>query len=59
MYKELVSDNGYIAFHDINDTPRHRDRNVYVSKLWNELIGENIEFNVKADWAGIGVIKKN
>ena len=59
MYKELVSDNGYIAFHDINDTPRHRDRNVYVSKLWNELIGEKIEFNIKADWAGIGVIKKN
>lgn len=59
MYKELVSDNGYIAFHDINDTQRHRDRNVYVGKLWNELIGEKIEFNVKADWAGIGVIKKN
>jgi cephalosporin hydroxylase len=59
MYKELVSDNGYIAFHDINDTQRHRDRNVYVGKLWNELIGEKIEFNIKADWAGIGVIKKN
>ena len=59
MYKELVSDNGYIAFHDINDTQRHRDRNVYVGKLWNELIGEKIEFNIGADWAGIGVIKKN
>ena len=59
MYKELVSDNGYIAFHDINDTQRHRDRSVYVGKLWNELIGEKIEFNIGADWAGIGVIKKN
>ena len=59
MFKELVSDNGYIAFHDINDTQRHRDRNVYVGKLWNELIGEKIEFNIGADWAGIGVIKKN
>ena len=59
MYKELVSDNGYIAFHDINDTQRHRDRNVYVGKLWNELIGEKIEFNIGADWAGIGLIKKN
>ena len=59
MYKELVSDNGYIAFHDINDTQRHRDRYVYVGKLWNELIGEKIEFNIGADWAGIGVIKKN
>ena len=54
----LVSENGYIGFHDINDTQRHRDRNVYVGKLWNELVGEKIEFNVNADWAGIGVIKK-
>lgn len=57
-YSPLVSENGYIGFHDINDTQRHRDRNVYVGKLWNELVGEKIEFNVNADWAGIGVIKK-
>lgn len=57
MYSSLVSKNGYIGFHDINDTQRHRDRNVYVSKLWNELKGEKIEFNVHKDWAGIGVIK--
>ena len=59
MYSPLVSDNGYIAFHDINDTPRHRDRNVYVGKFWNELSGDKIEFNANSDWAGIGVIKKN
>mgnify|MGYP003344852126 CR=1 FL=1 len=58
MYSPLVKKGGYIAFHDINDTQRHRDRNVYVGKLWNELIGEKVEFNVHADWAGIGVIKK-
>lgn len=58
MYSELVSDNGYIGFHDINDTLRHRERNVYVGKLWNELHGDKIEFNVNSDWAGIGVIKK-
>ena len=57
-YSSLVSENGYIGFHDINDTQRHRDRNVYVGKLWNELVGEKTEFNVNADWAGIGVIKK-
>jgi cephalosporin hydroxylase len=57
-YSSLVSENGYIGFHDINDTQRHRDRDVYVGKLWNELIGKKTEFNVNADWAGIGVIKK-
>lgn len=58
MYSPLVRKGGYIAFHDINDTERHRQRNVYVGKLWNELNGNKTEFNVHADWAGIGVIKK-
>jgi hypothetical protein len=58
MYSGLVNDGGYIAFHDINDTQRHRDRNVYVGKLWDELVGDKIEFNVQSDWAGIGVLKK-
>jgi cephalosporin hydroxylase len=57
-YSTLVSKNGYIGFHDINDTQHHRNLNVYVGKLWNELIGEKIEFNVNTNWAGIGVIKK-
>jgi cephalosporin hydroxylase len=59
MYSRLVSEGGWIAFHDINDTERHRQRDVYVGRLWDELNGEKIEFNVGADWAGIGVIKKN
>jgi cephalosporin hydroxylase len=59
MYSKLVAEEGWIAFHDINDTERHRQRDVYVGRLWNELNGEKIEFNVGADWAGIGVIKKN
>ena len=59
MYSNLVNEGGWIAFHDINDTERHRLRDVYVGKLWNELEGEKIEFNVNADWAGIGVIKNN
>lgn len=57
MYSKLVKKGGYIAFHDINDTQKHRDREVYVCKLWNELKGEKIEFNDYADWGGIGVIK--
>jgi len=58
MYSPLVKSGGYIAFHDINDTERHRNRNVYVGKLWSELQGEKTEFNVNSDWAGIGIIKK-
>jgi len=57
MYKHLVKPNGWAAFHDINDTERHRKRNVFVGKLWNELKGNKIEFNVNSDWAGIGVIQ--
>ena len=53
MYSPLVRTSGYIAFHDINDTQRHRDRDVYVGKLWNELDGEKTEFNVGSDWAGL------
>lgn len=58
MYSPLVNNGGYIAFHDINDTERHRNRNVYVGKLWSELEGDKTEFNVNSDWAGIGIIKK-
>lgn len=57
MYSKLVKNGGYVAFHDINDTQKHRDRGVYVCKLWTELKGDKIEFNDYADWGGIGVIK--
>jgi cephalosporin hydroxylase len=59
MYSKLVHPNGYIAFHDINNTEYHISRNVHVDKLWNELQQEKIEFNVKGEWGGIGVIKNN
>tara|TARA_Y100000034_G_C6759869_1_gene338357 strand:+ start:49 stop:672 length:624 start_codon:yes stop_codon:yes gene_type:complete len=57
MYKHLVKFGGYIAFHDINDTRQHRDLNVYVCTLWDELVGDKKEFNVNKDWGGIGVIR--
>lgn len=57
LYKELVNIGGYIVFHDINDTQHHRDRNVFVGKLWNTLEGDKIEFNINKHWAGIGVIQ--
>lgn len=58
MYSKLVRTDGYIAFHDINNTAYHISRDVHVDKLWNELEHEKIEFNVKGEWGGIGVIKK-
>jgi len=63
MYSPLVKRGGIIAFHDINDTQKHRDRNVYVGKLWDELKDDprftSIEFNSNLDWAGIGVLVVN
>ena len=60
MYSPFVKKGGCIAFHDINDTQRHRDRNVYVGKFWNEIKNdkrfETVEFNSNLDWAGIGVL---
>lgn len=62
MYSPFVKSGGIIALHDINDTQRHRNRNVYVSKFWNELVEfglyETKEFNSNLDWAGIGLIIK-
>jgi len=62
MYSPLVKKNGLIAFHDINDTQRHRDRNVYVGKFWSEVKDspnyDAIEFNSNLDWAGIGLLVK-
>jgi len=56
-YKHFVKPGGWIAFHDINDTEQHRDLNVYVGKLWDELGGNKVEFNVHKDWGGIGVVQ--
>jgi len=56
-YKEFVKSGGWVAFHDINDTKHHREMDVYVGKLWNELKGNKKEFNLKKHWAGIGVIQ--
>lgn len=57
VYRQFVRPGGWIAFHDINDTEHHRELNVYVGKLWNELSGTKKEFNVNKHWAGIGVIQ--
>jgi len=56
MYSKFVSNNGYIIFHDINNTKKHRDENCEVWKFWQEIQGEKIEFNSNKEWAGIGVL---
>jgi predicted O-methyltransferase YrrM len=55
MYRTLVRKGGIIAFHDINDTPLHRVAGCRVDQLWNELPQHKAEFNIHADWGGIGV----
>jgi cephalosporin hydroxylase len=57
MYRDFVRSNGYIAFHDINDSDFHRANQVGVGRLWQELEGSKLEFNEHQDWAGIGVIQ--
>tara|TARA_Y100000310_G_C20610080_1_gene777548 strand:- start:892 stop:1509 length:618 start_codon:yes stop_codon:yes gene_type:complete len=57
MYKHLVKNDGWIGFHDINDTEHHRKINVNVGRFWNELNGDKVEFNNNTHWAGIGIIR--
>jgi predicted O-methyltransferase YrrM len=46
MYSPFVKKGGIVVFHDIIDTQRHRDRNVYVSKLWEEFISIRTRLDV-------------
>lgn len=57
IYKNLVKENGYIGFHDINQSEFTDQILCFVSKFWDELEGEKIEFNIGADKCGIGIIK--
>jgi cephalosporin hydroxylase len=58
MYKGLVKEGGWIGFHDIKDTPFHRNANCRVDQLWNELVGEKIEFVDRlSEYGGIGFIQ--
>lgn len=67
MYRRVVKDGGWIAFHDINESPLTIKNQCYVSNVWKELTGNKIEFNaMKAPehdpdasnlWGGIGLIQ--
>lgn len=62
MYHPFLKKDGLVAFHDIIDTQRHRDRNVHVAKFWNELketgLYEVVEIvDGSEDFGGIGIVK--
>jgi len=59
MYSSLVQDDGYIVFHDTNDSEEYTQSGYSVSILWNQLDGNKIEFNENNSWGGIGLITKN
>ena len=59
MYKSLVNKGGYIAFHDINKKVHKKWKRfkMRVYRLWRELEGEKLEFNIHGPYGGIGIIK--
>lgn len=67
-FYSLVKENGYIIFHDIQDTEIHRDQGCEVSEFWNEIkdlypswefIDQNDYITAPSKSMGIGVIQKN
>lgn len=60
MYEPFCKPNGLIAFHDIVDSPRHRERGVYVNQFWNEVKDQYPSTQIiygNNDWGGIGVLE--
>jgi GT2 family glycosyltransferase/predicted O-methyltransferase YrrM len=67
-FYSLVKDDGYIIFHDIQDTKIHRDSGCEVSDFWNdiknlypswEFIDQNDYITAPSKSMGIGIIQKN
>lgn len=56
-YRRFVRAGGWVALHDINDTPYHRSLNCFVGVLWARLGGNKIEFNARVKWGGIGLVQ--
>ncbi len=56
-YAPFVRKGGCIAIHDIKNTPQHRDMDCFVSKFWQELPGQKMEFiDEQYAWGGIGAV---
>lgn len=60
-YSPLVSKGGWIALHDIRDTPHHRRLGCFVCDFWNEIKDRYQSFEIldpeDESRKGIGVIK--
>ena len=61
-YSQLVKPGGVIAFHDVLDTPMHREHGCFVHVLWENLVAtsgmSSLEFVCNGPWGGIGVLIK-
>lgn len=57
MYSKFVRPGGFIALHDIKDTPYHRRMGCDVARFWKELSGDKQEFCTDVDWGGIGLVR--
>jgi len=58
IYGPLVRPGGWIMFHDIADTPAHRDQKVQVPRLWRHLNGWKVELRAGAPFGGIGLLRQ-
>lgn len=63
FYSQFCKKNSIIVFHDIIDSQRHREREVFVSLFWNEIKHDPRfeSFEIVGDrnqgWAGLGICK--
>lgn len=48
---------GVILFHDIEDTPVHRESGAFVFELWREIEGTKREFTIHGEWGGLGAVE--
>lgn len=59
-YSPLIRRGGLVAFHDIVDSPEHREQGCEVATFWNQLKlqYEHVEYITEPlHWGGIGIIK--
>lgn len=55
-YRQLVTHDGIVVFHDILTTDVHTAAGCEVDRLWKELRGRKVVFSINGPWGGIGVL---
>lgn len=61
-YSKFVKPGGWIGFHDIVDSAKHRAQGCLVSETWSrvkKLHKNHVEILGGGDWAGIGLVQKD